>query len=265
MMKNFTVLGTFSKHFIFLNSFRQCRHANIKTIPSTIICINDNAFDSIFDTVFPNLHNVERIGTLSFASNLYQTVSLPASLKFLGDSAFSNDNIELITFPEDSKLFSKDEYGSLYDYDKKRLLWASHVNNFVIPMTVTKIPWYVFISHSFTTITIPPRVSHIDQRAFFKCLNLKTVIITGDKVTIESNSFEQAVNIEQIHYYGTHYISPITLEEKMNFKVYVCSQYKWEKAFGVSVNKTGNCFQRFTCFVHRTNVHLFIFCLSLVL
>ena len=220
-------------------SFRSANGSVIVSLPETITVVNDYAFDSLYDTVFPSLPNLQKIGYAGFISNNYKNVTLPDSLVFIGDAAFSYDTIEKIIIPENSPYFSLDEYGSLFNLEKTRVIWASHAKNITLPWTVEFIPNHLFGRRNITTIVLPPACYHIGVLSFGYS-NIEALIISGNIKKVDNNAFLEA-SIKYIENKGTTRLNFVDLSDNGLTTAIACNQYKWSKIFGVTVTKNGDC------------------------
>ena len=257
--KSYTVVEIGTKSF-FLAQF-----AKIKSLPSTIKVISNQAFDKVSDYEFPSIPNVEYIGDLAFASNQYSTIYLPASITYIGDAAFSYDKIKSITFDSNTRYLSSDKQNALYDLKKTRLLWAPHLSTFIIPLTVQNLSSHIFASHPIEKIVLPPACSGIGYDTFVECDKLKKIIITGNIFSLNRRALNNIPSLECIEYHGTTKLIDIN-PRPSSIQVLVCNQYKWNTAFGLPVIKQGNCplmniIRYPTCIINKLHISPFVFLL----
>ena len=167
-------------------------------------------------------------------------MNLPDKIEEIGDAAFSYDSIKEISIPENSKFISKDEQGIIYNYRKTRLIWAPQLEKINILLTVQYISDHVFVNNIFTKIIIPPDCRSIGGKSFLNCVNLETVIITGNIDYIGPESFLNAGALKTIYYFGTTKLdSP---KHENNLIIYVCQQYRSNTAMGITPKRSSdNC------------------------
>ncbi len=154
-------------------------------------------------------------------------VTLPASLEFIGESAFANTGISFVTIPKNLRDFNgtifnsqsftqysvspqnpyyKEVDGVVYSKDMTKLV-AYPVgrfadggeNNFKIPETVTEISSYAFLNCQHTSFTIPGTVKDIQYQAFAGNMQLSSLIIENGVEKIYDNAFLACNKLTAIH------------------------------------------------------------------
>ncbi|WP_282038127.1 leucine-rich repeat protein [Saccharicrinis aurantiacus] len=178
---------------------------DVNIIDGTIdYCANSIDFRNIIIPDILQEQNVTGIADNVFRARDLKIVSLPASLKHIGNEAFWNNNGMNVIIPENSQL---ETIGS-------RAFVNSSISNLTIPSTVTKIGFdafkscsisslnfepnsnimliegYAFRENPITELTIPASVKEIGSYAFKSCsissLNFEP---NSNIMLIESNAF----------------------------------------------------------------------------
>ena len=233
--KTYTVTKIGKKSFQGLNS---STYYNFD-IPETVTEIDDYAFDLTRMYNFPYLPKLRRIGYLAFGTNEMRYVNITESVEEISDAAFAYGKVISIEIPPDSRLFSLDEQGALYDYKITRIIWVPRNKTFNIPLTIQSLPNHLFAYSLITEIVIPPLCSSIGYCCFVNCTNLTKITITGNIKSISGQFCTNCTDLSEIIYHGTTRIDNIKFYSDVT--IYTCSEYKWEYAFGQKAKKDGNC------------------------
>ena len=178
---------------------------------------------------------------MAFGTNALTLVQLTESVVEITDAAFAYGSIKTIEIPSNSKLFSLDKQGALYDFMKTRIIWVPIVKNFHIPLTVQSIPNHLFANSEITEIVIPPICSSIGNMCFINCANLARITITGNIKSIHENFISDCPLLSDVFYHGTTKIDKININN--NVQVYTCIEFKWEQTFGKKSEKNGHCLE----------------------
>lgn len=139
-------------------AFSECTNITEINIPNGVTEIEDNVFDNANRLEKVTLGNrVTRIGKRAFASTAIQAITIPKSVKSIGESAFEK---------------------------------CGHLKNINIPTGVTEIEDSLFLSCSeLTSITIPKTVTSIGDKAFRYCTKLETLPFSSGVKTIGEYAF----------------------------------------------------------------------------
>ena len=99
--------------------FNDCDQLNLRKLPSNLRLVNDYAFVNCRKLRLKELPNgLEIIGEDAFANTGIRTITIPASVTKLGNSAFDTDSIEEINLAQGSRLNDDDierAYGEQLD------------------------------------------------------------------------------------------------------------------------------------------------------
>ncbi len=161
---------------------------------------------------------VKSIMSNAFAGEkMLKSVTLPSTIEFVGEGAFSYTAIETFNIPAkmrdvDSNIFvgspiksftvsSSNPYykayeGNIYSKDMTELVMAAPENysgnkwsGFTFPSTVTSIGRYAFLNCSITSLTIPSHITSIKNMAFAGCQMLENLIIENGVKEIYDSAF----------------------------------------------------------------------------
>ena len=137
-----------------------------------------------FDTIIMN-DGVTEISKAAFDSlKNVKNISIPDSVTYIGDWAFSDTSISELTIPDS------------VTYIGKQAFRETSITELTIPDSVTYIGAWAFGGTSITEIAIPERTDCIvGEDAFFKCNKLKKATINGD---IGMYAFEKCESLETI-------------------------------------------------------------------
>ena len=163
------------------SAFSGCDLSNLKTLPSKISVINEFTFSQ---SKIENLSLGEKIDSImpnAFHSSGLKSISLPASLVFIGDSAFMGCNsLKSITVDDKNKLFSAKD-NVLFNKDQSKLVvypGAKSEEMYSIPSTVKEIGNSAFIQNNILTeVFFPESLEIIGDYAFANASNLSTAIM----------------------------------------------------------------------------------------
>lgn len=149
----------------------------------TVTAIGDRAFVTNYSSTgifissiyLPN--TITDIGKYAFTNQKYLTnINLPASLKRIGDDAFTNTSITEIVFPDGIESIGK------------RVVMGTKIKKFVVPDTWTEIPPSIFEDCHLETVIIPNSIKTIGYSAF-KGTALRGVYIPNSVETIGAYAF----------------------------------------------------------------------------
>ena len=138
---------------------------------------------------------VTAIGEYAFQETIYHQISInsitiPASVKYIGKYAFYSSGILSITFEEGSKLES---IGS-YAFEN-----CTSLKSITIPSIVTCIEEGAFSGCSnLTSITIPDSVTYIGSDAFFGCSSLTSITIPRGIQAIMPEVFQGCSKLKSV-------------------------------------------------------------------
>ncbi len=150
------------------------------TIPSNVICINDNAFS---------------------CCKRLTSIMIPACITMIKENAFDGcESLENINVsPDNSKYVSID--GILYNKDTTRLIRVPNaiMNKFIIPSSVTCIGKGAFKGClRLTDMEIPTKIKTIEEHAFENCENLNLKIKNSFwRMQIGENAFKNCKSVKE--------------------------------------------------------------------
>lgn len=173
-------------------------------------------------------NGVKSIMDGAFAGEMYlESVTLPDSIEFIGDSAFADTAITSVSLPKNLQSFNgtifnsqsflsyhvspenpyfKSVNGVVYSKDMTELVaypvgkYANGgANIFKIPETVTKIGDYAFLNCKHTSFSIPSTVKSIGMQAFAGNTDLSTIDILNGVESIYDGAFLACNSITSFH------------------------------------------------------------------
>ena len=169
------------------------------TIPATIDGkpvkeIGERAFFglSLDSVTFASGSNIETIGINAFANNSILSITIPSSVKTIGNSAFSGNNLlTSLTFENDSQL----ETIGIGAFSMCTML-----NNITIPKSVKTIGDYAFVycmPLSNFTFEADSQLESIGEQVFCNCQLLTSITIPRSVKTF-SGTFKGCINLQTI-------------------------------------------------------------------
>ncbi len=173
-------------------------------------------------------NGVKSIMEGAFYGEVYlESVTLPDSIEFIGDSAFADTAVTTVTLPKNLETFngtifnsqSFKEYkvhtenpnftavdGVVYSKDLTKLVAYpigknadGEENTFEIPETVTEICAYAFLNCKHSSFTIPGTVKNIGMQAFAGNTNLSSVSFINGVENIYDGAFLACNSLKNIH------------------------------------------------------------------
>ena len=233
--------------------FSGCRSLTNVDIPATVKFIDERAFSGcskLSQITIPN--SVAEIGANAFyGSGLCDEIRLPNSVKVIRDGAFEScPSISKFIIPDSVmsvgyRAFSTYKHGRYFTWvitpydsvaltrsdvyekqiivdeslrtEENKWFWQPKDGKIIIPNHVNKIYNMMFTEREdVTSIDIPDSVDSIEDGAFFKCTNLKSVNVYSERVkqlVIASNSM---IDENIIHVIKKEQTAPseLTMQEK---------------------------------------------------
>lgn len=139
---------------------------------------------------------VEKIGTSAVTSNeKLKTVSFPASLKEIGDKAFSNlKALVEYTIPENNNLskIGAEAFSECPKLFKEKPL--------LLPNNISEIGAKAFQYDNFASVVIPQNVTVINERTFASCYLLTSATLHDGITRIEKDAFLYDDQLDNLDY-----------------------------------------------------------------
>lgn len=181
-------------------AFSGCSNLKKITIPKKVTDISVQAFSkctSLTSIVIPE--NVTRISSSAFGwCRQLETVYLPESLESIGINIFAGcTNLTNIIVDEKNDFFSSsDDKRILYNKDKTKIeSFPSAKGKIEIPINVKEIALFAFsCCEELEEIYISKNVENIESGIFFRCKNLKKILVD------ENNQFYSSSENNEILY-----------------------------------------------------------------
>jgi len=148
------------------------------TLPSTVKVVAKNAFKHC---------------------DKLNTVTIPESVAFIEQDAFSGSSAKIIVLPENQNFSSTD--GVLFNKARTSIIHCpvTQFGSYSIPSTVRRILRGAFEDCGMlSTVLIPETVTNIEKSAFEDCYNLESVNIPSSIDTIEARAFEDCKKLTSL-------------------------------------------------------------------
>ena len=121
-------------------------------------------------------NNIDSIDYDAFYGSALQSVTIPDSVKFIGDQAFMSNNLTSVTL------------GSGVTHFGNYIFSGNYLTDITLPSTMTTVPKGMFLSNHFTSLTIPNTVTAIGDDAF-SSNQLTTLAIPNTVTSIGAGAF----------------------------------------------------------------------------
>ena len=163
---------------------------NSTAIPISLHTVRVTACESIAVAAFSDCKNI-------------RTISLPATLRSIGKSAFSFCTGIKKVIVEDIAawcgVYFTNEQSSPFCFGAQLYVGDSKIEELVIPDSVTEIGTYAFDNcDSIESVTIGSGVKEIGSNAFAHCDNLKTVTMSDSVEAMGNAVFEKCKKLESV-------------------------------------------------------------------
>ena len=235
------------------------------SLPDTITFLNISCFDRCGATGIVTLpSSLEVLEYYAFSSNSITKFRIGSKLSYFGYGAFGdNPSLESIEIYDENQNFCLIN-NCLYDINVTILYCVPPlVTSFEVPTTVETLFRRSISLTNISSVTLPSSVKNINEEAFFRTSQLKSLHILGNLNGTYSNSiYNHAPNLT-IYYHGHKPVfSSQMIYNKGNTKVYVCDQYPSQYFSDIKVNRYGSCFQFYQTIVMRYNYFLSILAIN---
>lgn len=174
------------------------------TIPDTVVSIGESGFYMCqkMETLTQS-KNLTYIGDAAFMRcTALKRADIPAGVTYIGYNAFDAcSSLEFISVAGENPAYCSDACGVLMDKAKTQLICvpAGISGDYVIADTVTKLEDKAFEKCvNLKSVTIPEGVTAITYGAFSECTALEAVIIPESVVSIASYAFAQCGELKQV-------------------------------------------------------------------
>lgn len=171
--------------------------------------ISDYEFNGYMGTSITIPASVTTIGNSAFANCVaLESLTIPASVTTLGSKAFENLAIE-IKF-DDGSAISEIGAGAFSGYQGESI---------EIPASVKTLGASVFENSQLTSITVPNGVTSIGDKAFSGCSKLERISIFGNLESLGASAFANCTLLDTIEFFG----EDVKLTEIKERTFYNCS------------------------------------------
>ncbi len=191
-------------------------------------------------------NGVEYIGTNAFREAQMTSITIPASVKYIGSAPFFNcDKLASITVASGNANYSSQD-GSLFNYDKTILVCCPQAcPKLTLPVGLKTIGYMSVRNNTkITSAFIPHGVTAISSYAFSGCTNLKEVHIPSSVTQILGYAFAQCTSLKAVYSAmsapATNYTNYFTGLTMGNIKLYRPLGYKYLDYVGPSYDLPKN-------------------------
>lgn len=191
-----------------------------------------------------NIYSVTEIRPNTFENAQIGTVTLPTTVKKIGDYAFKGSTLSKLAFPEDAVIPS---------LGKGVFSGCSVFTQFILPENIKTIPDELYSGTAITAVSIPDGVESIGTRSFANCQKLATLVIPASVKAIGAEAFAGCDALYKISVSSTYppacaadafsqtAYSGATLAVPMGFTQSYAAAQGWNgfskhDEFGISVN-----------------------------
>ena len=161
---------------------------------------------------------VTKLASGVFKESSLNSITLPSTLKSIGNETFSNcDDLVSIVLPDSIEKFG---YWAFSECDKLEAInyptslqsieygypvfnGCVSLKQIVVPEGVTTLPGHVFESSSLSHITLPETLKDIGYASFGNCESLLKVYLGVNVTSIDNSSFDNCPNLTIWTEYGT--------------------------------------------------------------
>lgn len=132
-----------------------------------------------------------------------ETVTIPQSVKEIGESAFSEcpslKRINIENLAVWCEINFGDQDASLFCFTSEFYLNGKPLKDVEIPSSIKSIDRAAFMEcTALTEVTIPKGVEIIDEFAFYKCSGLKKVTVPSSVTSVTISSFNSCSSLEEL-------------------------------------------------------------------
>ena len=167
------------------NAFAYCTGLQTVEAQKKLETIDYSAFYScsrLKEVKLPADGALKSIGSCAFKYCYVPSISLPASLKTIGDEAFYDSGLTSVTFAENSSLQSIGTYA----------FYSTNLTTVKLPDngSLRSIGYSAFYDcSSLTSINIPEGITIIDDCTFYRCSKLNNISLPSTLTTIDYSAF----------------------------------------------------------------------------
>ncbi len=166
-----------------VNAFGNCKKLKTITGLEGVYEISDFAFqfcESLSN--IPSISGCNTIGKQAFAHTAITNITIPNTVKNIGDGAFSNTKLQSVTFEDGGS------YGTI-TFGIDTFHTCKNLSSVTFSSRVTTLPQSMFYAcDSLISIEIPASVTTLGIKVFRKCANLKNVTFAiGTTITTFSS------------------------------------------------------------------------------
>ena len=176
------------------------------SLPDGLEKIEEYSFEGAVFSEIQLPETLKHIGTYAFLScdNLTR-IFIPKNVEILEEGAFHHcDSLSAFTVDTENEFYSADEYGVLFNKDKTELIQfpqGSTLEEYTVPASVVRIKAEAFQNClNLKKVTIQNGVSQLEERVFYDCSGLETLILPSEGITeIPEQFLSGCCSLKTIH------------------------------------------------------------------
>jgi hypothetical protein len=228
-------------------AFYLCAKLISVVIPNSVTEIGTDAFRECSSMTYVNLSNANLLDTIGdrafYLCVKLEEVYIPDSVTSIGQSAFySCSSLTSITVGSGNQKYSSDDNGVLFNKDKTLLIQypiGNSASSYTIPSTVTEIGEDAFSSCAKLTsvdFSNATQLETIRNGAFYKCVDLTSVVIPNSVTSIEAFAFTMCYKLKMV----TFKLNPISSDPELVLQPNTFSGTLVTESFTFKVHETDN-------------------------
>ena len=151
-----------------------------------LVSITVDSENNYYESTEGILFDKDRETLIKYPCGLsYETYSVPAGVRTIGERAFAGVGLSDITLPE-----------GLIEIGTSAFSWCENLKNIVLPNSVRTMNMYAF-NHctSLSSVTLSDKLTELKTNAFGSCPNLREIHIGKEINVIEADAFADCTSI----------------------------------------------------------------------
>ena len=131
---------------------------------------------------------VLKIGDSAFYRTQIRSISLPSTLKVIGNKSFSwCEKLTNIVLPEGLEAVGDNAFE------------ITGINSIILPNSITNIGEYAFFSTPLVNVSLPQGINEVKKYTFANCMQLTNILIGTNVTSIGDNAFESCKSLSSVN------------------------------------------------------------------